>query len=213
MRFPNRETAGKELAEIVHVYKDQEPIILALPRGGVPLGIEVAKALKAPLDLIIIRKIGHPSHPEYAIGALGEEGEPLLHSVEAHHVDKNWLDAEIDRQRQEIKRRKEKYLPAIEKSSWKDRTIILVDDGAATGFTMLAAIKQLRTMGVKQIIGALPVVSPDTFQRLKRVADEVIAVEVPDVFLGGVGAYYDEFHQVPDEEVIAMLEDFYGLEK
>lgn len=209
MRFLDREDAGKQLAEKLLEYKDTKPVVLALPRGGVPIGVEVAKALDAPLDLLIIRKIGHPMHPEYAIGAVGEEGEPLLHPIETQYVDQVWLKNEIKRQRQEIKRRKESYLPSINHVPWKDRTVILVDDGAATGFTMLAALKQLKSMNVKKVIGALPVVSPDTLRQLERLADDMVAVEVPRVFLGGVGAYYHDFRQVPDEEVIAMLKRFY----
>lgn len=208
MLFKDRQDAGRKLAEKLLPFKEEDPIVLALPRGGVPLGIEAARLLDAPLDLVIIRKIRHPSNPEYAIGAVGEEGDPLLHSLEVERVNPRWLQTEIKKQRQEIKRRKEMYLPSLSGLEWKDRTVLLIDDGAATGFTMLAAIKQLRAMHVQKIVAALPVVSPDTYDRLNRAADEVVAVEVPDVFLGGVGAYYQDFRQVPDEEVMEMLEDF-----
>jgi len=206
MQFKNRTQAGKELAQALSKYNNKDGIVYALPRGGVPLGVEVAKALHMPLDLIIPRKIGHPSNPEYAICAVGESGALVCNEAEVSRVDQEWFQQQVQAEREEARRRRTHYLKHRSSVPLKGKTAIIVDDGIATGFTMEAAIQDARQQRPGRVVVAVPVVPRDTMDRLRNEVDEVVALDIPEVYLGAVGAYYDDFTQVSDEEVIEMLQ-------
>ncbi|MGP6145774.1 phosphoribosyltransferase [Jeotgalibaca sp. A122] len=202
--FKNREDAGMQLAEMLLDYQDQEVVVFTLPRGGVPLGVAVAKRLNAPLDLIITRKIGHPFNPEYAIGAISENGKAFYNQLEIAKVDDTWLENEEARLRNEIKRRRHKY--GAKEVSVSSKTAIIVDDGIATGFTMLAAIDDVKKDNPNRIIVAIPVVPERMAEQLEKEVDEVVAIERTRAYLGSVGAYYKEFGQITDEEILEQLD-------
>ena len=177
----------------------------ALPRGGVPLGVEVAKALHMPLDLIIPRKIGHPSNPEYAICAVGESGALVCNEAELSRVDQEWFQKQVQAEREEARRRRTYYLKGRESVSLKGKMAIIVDDGIATGLTMEAAIQDAKQQGPGKVVVAVPVAPRDTVDRLRREVDDFVTLDIPEMYLGAVGAYYDNFTQVSDEEVSDML--------
>lgn len=205
MLFADRKEAGVQLAEALEKYRGEDIVVFALPRGGVPLGVEIAKRLAAPLDLLITKKIGHPFNPEYAIGAITEDADPIFNPGEHGVLDRNWLEGELKRLRQEIKRRRETYVGAANVKSLEGKTAIIVDDGIATGFTMFASIAALKKRNPKHIIVAIPVTPEDTAKRLDRMVDAVVALERTDAYLGAVGAYYIHFNQLDDAEVISLL--------
>lgn len=205
IHFKDRRDAGIQLADKLKDHKDA--VILPLPRGGVVLGIEIAKKLNSDLDLMIVRKIGHPYQPEYAIGAINEEGEMIGNEEALAQVDRTWLQRVIDKERKEAVSRRQKYLKGKERISLQGREVILVDDGVATGLSMALAAQMAKKMGAKKVIVAVPIVSESAVRMLTKYADEIVALEIPedDNFLGAVGAYYDDFRQVEDDEVIALL--------
>lgn len=205
MRFTDRKDAGIRLAKALEKYKGEDVIVYALPRGGVPLGVEIAKKLNAPLDLIITKKIGHPTNPEYAICALAEEGDPVCNPAEVDGIDPHWLEEETTRIRNEIKRRREKFSGEIITHSVEGKTAIIVDDGIATGFTMIAAINEMKRRKPKKIVVAIPVTPDDTAEKLKSMVDDLVALDIDVFYQGAVGAYYDDFSQVDDSEVILLL--------
>lgn len=207
MIFEDRRDAGIRLAEALTPYKGKDVVVFALPRGGVVLGAEIAKKLKAPLDLVITKKVGHPGNPEYAICAVAEQGEPLCNDAELARVDPAWFAAELARVREEIRRRRETYFGDSRERPVTGKTAILVDDGVATGFTMKAAILELRRRGAGQVIAAVPVAPEDTANELSALADELVALKVDRYFLGAVGAYYRTFRQVEDREVLDILRE------
>lgn len=207
MRFRDRQEAGALLADKLEDYAGQDVIVFALPRGGVPLGAEIAKRLHAPLDLIITRKIGHPYNPEYAIGAVAEHGRSFYNKKELEDMPKDWLENEEARLRNEIKRRRLKYLPDKNFDAVKGKTAIIVDDGVATGYTMLAAIDDLRQQSPARIVIAIPAIPESIAQRLESESDEIIALERTRHYLGSVGAYYHNFPQLEDGEVLALMEE------
>lgn len=212
MYFRNRTETGKLLAKALRKYKGKDVVVYALPRGGVVVAVEVARELRAPLDLIITRKIGHPHQPEYAIAAIAENGYVVGVQKELESVDQEWLKEEIERQRKEAKRRREKYLQGKPEIQVAGKIAILVDDGIATGLTMRVGIMELSHRHPKKIVVAVPVVSKTTAEILKKEAGggEIVALDIPldDVFLGAVGAYYDEFFPVEDEEVMSILKTY-----
>jgi predicted phosphoribosyltransferase len=203
--FRNRLDAGARLADLLEKFRDRDGVIYALPRGGVPVGKLIADRLKWPLDLLIIRKIGHPYNPEYALGAVSDEGLVVVNPAELEALDRNWFDREKERQQQEARRRRELYLKGRAPVDPRGKTAIIVDDGIATGSTMLAAIRALRQKGPARIIVAVPVAPRETAALMSREADEFVAVSIPQFFLGAIGAYYEDFSQVSDEEVVALL--------
>lgn len=205
MIFRDRKDAGIKLANALERYVGQDVIIFALPRGGVPLGFEIARKLDAPLDLIITKKIGHPMNAEYAICALAEDGSPVCNAAEVSHVDPGWLKEETKRVRREIKRRREKYMGEITTHPVAGKTAIIVDDGIATGLTMIAAIEEIKSRKPKRLVVAIPVTPYDTAQRLKSMVDDLVSLDVDEHYLGAVGAYYEDFSQVEDSEVISLL--------
>lgn len=207
MRFRDRTEAGKLLAEKLKKYKNKAVIVYALPRGGVVTAVEIARYLHAPLDLIITRKISHPRSPEYAIAATAENGHIVGSRREFVSVDEKWLEEEIERERQEAARRRKKYLHGRDMLSPEGKIAILVDDGVATGLTLRVGVIELKHHNPSKLIVAVPVVPKSAAEILKTETDELVALEIPsdDRFLGAVGAYYDSFTQVEDQEVMRIL--------
>ena len=206
MRFKNRREAGVQLAILLQKYADDNLVVYALPRGGVPLGVEIAKKLHAPFDLMITKKIGHPGNPEYALCAIAEDGEPICNQDDIVYIDNNWIQEETDRVRVEIKRRREKYFGEITHPDIEGKTAIIVDDGIATGYTMLAAINEIKRRKPGKIVVAIPITPEDTAREIRKITDDLVSVEIDPFYLGAVGAYYDDFSQVEDEEVIYLIQ-------
>ncbi|MDQ1280608.1 MAG: putative phosphoribosyl transferase [Thermoproteota archaeon] len=205
-RFRNREEAAKKLVSELLEYRWKNPMILAIPRGGVVVAYEIAKALNAPLDLIIPRKMGAPGNPELAIGAVTEDGTTILNQrlVEDLGIAKDFIELEKANQIQEIKRRTKAYRSDSPLPDLKNKTIILVDDGIATGATMKAAIRSVRKQNPLFIIVAIPVAPPDTVKELSKEVDKLVCPVVFEPFFA-IGQFYEDFSQVSDEEVIRLL--------
>lgn len=207
VRFRDRVDAGRRLASLLGKYKNQNAVIYALPRGGVPVAMEVARVLNCPLDLIIVRKIGHPMNPEYALGAVAEDGFLVVNEEELARVDPKWFEAEMEKQKQEARRRRELYLQGREPITASGKIAIIVDDGIATGSTMQVAVKKVKREKPAKMVVAVAVSPKETAQRFAKEVDEFVAVTIPEIFWGAIGYYYDDFHQVSDEEVMALLKN------
>lgn len=208
MVYADRKDAGRQLAKALGAHKNKDVVVLALPRGGVVLGAEVARILGAPLGLVLVRKIGHPSNPEYAIGAIAENNRPVYDQAALGDIGKTWLELEEEAARELIEQRREFYYnsgSSYTHPEIKGKTVIIIDDGIATGLTMRAAVQSVQKQGAKRIIVAAPVASREAVGGLKKVADEVIVLDDPATFKGSVGAHYKIFHQVPDEDVRGLL--------
>lgn len=204
MLFQNRADAGLKLAEKLEKYKNApDTVILALPRGGVVVGYEVTKELNLPLDIIVPRKIGAPGNPEFAIGAITETGEMILNE-EVFGISDEYLKNEAEKEKLEAERRLKLYRGSRPPLNLKNKTIIIVDDGLATGLTMRAAIVSVKKLGAQRIIVAIPVAPPDSVEFIKKEVDEIFYLDAPALF-GAVGAFYKEFGQTTDEEVIDLL--------
>jgi len=206
--FTDRREAGNQLASRLREYKDELGVlVLALPRGGVATGYEIARALNVPLDIVIVRKLGFPGQPELGIGAISETGTVILNEsiISTYGVPKDYIDHEISRQKEEITRRVKLYRKGKKLLSLEGKTIILVDDGVATGATIKAAIATLKKEKLKKLVVALPVAPPGVADELKQMVDTFICIETPFDFMA-VGAYYRDFAQVSDEEVVDFLE-------
>lgn len=180
-------------------------VVYALPRGGVVLGKIIADALHSFFDLLIPRKIGAPENEEYAIAAVTETGEVVKSEDEVATIDPAWFARAVETQRQEAKRRRERYLTLRPRVDIDGKTAIIVDDGIATGLTMKAAIAEIKSRNPSAIIVVVPVAPYDTVRDLERLVDRVIVLEKPLLFMGSIGAYYDSFDQVSDEEVIKLM--------
>jgi putative phosphoribosyl transferase len=209
--FKDRRDAGRQLAERLGRYRDQQPVVLALPRGGVPVGYEIARALEAPLDVIVVRKLGAPEQPELGIGALvdGERPEPVLNQdvLAVLDVSPAYLEREVARQLEEIRRRQRLYRGGRPPVSLAGRTVIVVDDGIATGGSVRAALRGIRRRGDHaRLVLAVPVAPPDTVAALRPEVDDLVCLATPP-FFGAVGQYYRDFRQTSDAEVIRLLED------
>ncbi|HEY2104020.1 MAG TPA: phosphoribosyltransferase [Chthoniobacterales bacterium] len=205
--FRDREEAGRQLAqELSHYAGRDDVIVLALPRGGVPVGFEVARRLGVPLDLFIVRKLGVPGHEELAMGAIASGGVRVVNDdvIRALPEADLILDAVTEIEREELERRELSYRGGKTPPQLDGRTVILVDDGMATGATMRAALAALRQQGVAKIAVAVPVAAPSTCRALAREADEVLCAISPDSFIG-VGQYYEDFSQTTDDEVRDLL--------
>lgn len=210
MRFRDRKEAGIKMAEALEKYRNQDVVVLALPRGGVVPAVEIAKALSAPLDLVITKKIGHPTNDEYAICAISEDGDPVCNEIERSRVDPKWFEKKIEKVRSEIQKRRENYHLDSLRQSLEGKTAIIVDDGIATGLTMLAAIYEIKSRNPKALVVAIPVVPGDIAEKIKAVVDELVALDIDQSYLGAVGAYYDNFLQVEDDVVIELLQEVAG---
>jgi len=204
--FNDRVEAGKKLSKALADFKGKNAIVLAIPRGGVVVGFEIASDLELPLDVIIPRKIGAPDNPELAIGAVAEDGTIILdNSLVAYlGVPKSFIQEESARQREEIKRRIKVYRPNDPSPNVKDLDVILVDDGIATGSTMKAALASVKNQGAKTVTVAVPVGPPSTIEELKKQADKVICLKTPEYFQA-IGQFYLDFNQTSDEEVTELL--------
>jgi putative phosphoribosyl transferase len=205
--FRDRSAAGIRLAERLRQYQDRnDALILALPRGGVVTGYELARALNLRLDVLIVRKIGYPGQPELALGAVSETGTVVLNQsiVSSGVLSKEFIPTEIEHQKQEIARRIAMYRSGKGLDNLEGKTVILVDDGVATGATIKAAIGTLKQENLAKLVVALPVGPPETIHSFKTMVDEVICLDTPLPFIA-VGNHYQDFAQVSDEEVVDLL--------
>jgi len=206
-QFLNRAEAGQFLAENLSGYANRDDVlVLALPRGGVPVAAEVARRLKVPLDVFVVRKLGLPGHPELAMGAIASGGVRVFNGevVNALRIPDEVIDAVSAEELAELQRREKVYRAGLPPLGVEGKTIIVVDDGIATGSTMLAAVSALRQLNAARIIIAAPVVAASTYREMQRAADEVTAVIMPERFYA-VGAWYEDFSQTSDEEVRNLL--------
>jgi putative phosphoribosyl transferase len=208
-RFADRAEAGRELAaQLVRLRLAKPIVVLALPRGGVPIGVEVARALDAPLDLLLVRKIGLPWQPELALAAVVDGTPPDIVVDEAVRrgtdIDDAYIEAQAEQELVEIRRRRSVYLRGRPPVDVESRTAVVVDDGIATGTTMRAALKALRRRRPARLVVAVPVAPPDTIEALAGEADQIVCLEQPEPF-HAVGLHYREFHQIGDDEVLAAL--------
>ncbi|MBC7250665.1 MAG: phosphoribosyltransferase [Anaerolineae bacterium] len=212
MQFRDRREAGQKLAEALSFLQGQKDVlVLGIPRGGVVVAAEVARALGAPLDVFITRKIGAPGNPELAIGAVASSGELVIDEglVLGLGVSPRYVEEETERQKQEIARQMTLYRGHRPPPQLTGKTVVLIDDGVATGATTLAALRALRASAPAELILAIPVGPPDTVERLSAEADRVVCLHTPAWFWA-VGAFYEDFSQTPDEEVIRLLQEMAG---
>ena len=208
MPFIDRTDAGRQLAKALARYKGQHPVVLALPRGGVPVAAEVASALNSPLDLILVRKIGVPFQPELAMGAVVDGGEPVIvrneDVISLSGVSQQQFDATRDQQLAEIERRRKLYLGDRPHPQITGRVVIVVDDGVATGATTRAALRAMRMRKPGKLVLAVPVAPTSTLHELRSEADDIVCLEDYEDF-GAIGLFYSDFTQVSDAEVIETL--------
>ncbi len=211
MLFQDRTDAGRRLAQRLMRYQDKSTIVLALPRGGVVVGYEIAQALRVPLDVIITHKIPAPGNPEYAIGAVAENGEAQLNQDEIRllGIPSTYVQRETQRQLEEIERRKRLYRGDKPLPSLAGRTAIIVDDGVATGYTMMAAVKAVKAERPREVVVAVPVGPRETLDELGEMADDVVVIDTPTPFFA-VGAFYRNFEQTSDEDVQRILDQAKG---
>jgi predicted phosphoribosyltransferase len=206
-QFRDRSEAGEFLAEQLTAYANRpNVIVLALPRGGVPVGAQVAKKLDAPLDVFVVRKLGLPGHPELAMGAIATGGVRVLNGdvVDSLRISDEVIEAVTANEQRELARRERSYRDDLPPPEVEGKIVIIVDDGIATGSTMVAAVAALRQLGAGRIVVAAPTIARSTYDYLQTMADDVIAVIVPEEFYG-VGQWYEDFSQTTDEEVQQLL--------
>jgi putative phosphoribosyl transferase len=211
MQFLDRHDAGRRLAAELAPLVDERPVVVALPRGGVPIAVEVARALGAPLDILTVRKLGAPGNLELGVGAVAEDGTGVLDPQSAGMLGMTQavLDATLARESRELRRRVERYRDGRSSIDVSGRTVIVVDDGLATGLTDLAAVRALRKRGARRIVVAAPVGSSESVSMLAEEADRVVCLTVPR-YLHGVGRWYRDFTPVSDEQVLALLAEAAG---
>ena len=208
MKFADRGEAGRRLADKLLHLKDRQPVVLALPRGGVAVGFEIARALDAALDIVLVRKIGVPWQPELALGAVTDGDSPATFIdrglATSLAVPDSYIEEETTRQLEEIERRRKSYCEDRPAVPIAGRTAIVVDDGIATGATMRVALQAVRRRAPARLVLAVPVAPPDTLAALLEEADEAVCLETP-IGLGAIGYYYRDFHQMSDTEVTDLL--------
>ena len=208
--FADRKTAGRQLSQRLQYLRHEKPVVLALPRGGVPVGFEIAEGLDAPLDIVLVRKIGVPWQPELALGAVVDGADPhvvINDSLAAElAIDESYIKSETARQLGEIERRRKLYLGDRPPVPLAGRTVIVVDDGIATGSTVRTALRAIRNAGAGKIVLAVPVAPRDALDELRGEVDEIICLSIPSPFIA-VGAHYAEFAQLADADVILLLEE------
>jgi predicted phosphoribosyltransferase len=207
MLFRDRRHAGDVLArQLAHYAGRDDVIVLGLPRGGVPVAAEVARALGAPLDVFVVRKLGFPGHEEFAMGAIASGGVRVMNpDVAGAGIPPAMVDAVAAREQQELERRERAYRGARPPLDLKGRIVVLVDDGLATGSTMRAAVMAVRQLAPKRVVVAVPVAAAPTCEQLREMADEVVCAATPEPFRA-VGLWYQNFEQTSDAEVRALLE-------
>ena len=205
--YRDRRHAGVELARHLADVKGQDVVVLALPRGGVPVAFEVARALDAPLDVFVVRKLGLPGHPEFAMGALASGGVRVLNDevVRLYRIPEQAVEAIAQDEQTELERRERAYRSQRPALDVRGHTVVLIDDGLATGSTMKAAVEAVRALSPARIIVAVPVGSPDTCREFAGIADEIVCARRPEHF-AAVGQWYDDFRQTTDEEVRELLQ-------
>jgi putative phosphoribosyl transferase len=207
--FANRREGGRELASKLRHYAGRnDVVVLALPRGGVPVAFEIAEALDAPLDIFLVRKLGMPGHPEYAIGAIASGGVRVLSDevVRAYGIPQSAIDAIAREEQTELERREREYRKGAALTDLRSRTVILVDDGLATGSTMRAAVQAVRQHHPARVVVAVPVGAPSTCDEFADVTDETVCARTPEPF-SAVGLWYVDFSQTTDEEVRSLLRE------
>jgi predicted phosphoribosyltransferase len=208
MVFKSRSQAGAQLArELIDFQKDTKAIVLGLPRGGVVVAEEVARFLHLPLDVVLLRKLPYPPQPELAVGAVAEDGTTIINEEFRHAVEQqpDSLEPIIREQMEIIRNRAKRYRSHRHPHGWKGKTVILVDDGIATGATMKVAIRAARSGGASRVVVAVPVAPPSSIRELQTEADEVVCLDAPESFYA-VGQAYENFEQVTDDEVCAILD-------
>lgn len=209
LRFLDRRQAGQALARALKPLIQGQPVVLALPRGGVPVAYEIAKAFQAPLDLVLVRKIGAPGHKEFAVGAVVDGASPSWVVNQAlldyFKVTSQWFEAAKDVQLEEIKRRRARYCGDRQPVPLSGREVIVVDDGVATGSTARVALLSLRKAQPQRLIFAVPVAPRESLETLRPLVDELVCLATPEPF-HAVGLHYADFRQTTDEEVIALLD-------
>ena len=211
MPFHDRSDAGRELAKALAEYRGRNAVVLALPRGGVPVAAEVAAALNAPLDLILVRKIGVPAQPELAMGAVVDGAAPIIvrneEVIELTGTTENEFEVACAKELAEIERRRKLYIGARARAEIAGQVVIVIDDGIATGATTRAALQAIRNRKPKESVLAVPVAPSDTITKLRQEVDALICLETPELF-GAIGNFYRDFRQVSDQEVMAILKRF-----
>jgi predicted phosphoribosyltransferase len=209
--FQNREDAARQLAERLKHRKFRDPLVLAIPRGGVPVGAVLADELNAELDVVLSRKLRAPTQPELAVGAISEGREVYLNAYaqEAYGIDKEYLREEKEHQLAEIARRQELFRRVRPRAPITGRSVVLTDDGIATGATMIAALQLLRTHSPHEVLVAVPVASPKRLAEVQRWCDEVVCLLAPADFYA-IGQFYEDFRQIEDEEVVTLLRESYA---
>jgi len=207
-RFSDRTDAGRQLAAAVKAKAYADPVVLALPRGGVPVALEVARAIGAPLDLVMVRKIGVDFQPELAAAAVvnGDQPEIVVNEdvVKVARVSQDYLDAQVEEKLAEIARRRQLYLKDRARAAIEGRTAIVVDDGIATGASIRAALHAMRRKSPARLVLAVPVAPAETLAALRDEVDDIVCLAAPEPFYA-IGAHYADFRQVPDDEVVALL--------
>lgn len=207
MRFRDRSHAGQELVPKLSQYRnDPNAIVIGLPRGGVVTAYEVAKGLQLPLDVVCPRKIGAPQNPELAIGAITETGEGIFDQslITYLNVSEDYIEKEVEKEKMQAQRRLKLFRKSRPKICLEGKTVIIVDDGLATGATMKAAIKSVKSEGAEKIVVAVPVSPVDTYKEIQQEVDEIVAIGTPPYF-SAVGQFYEDFASTEDEEVVALL--------
>ncbi|HSF42703.1 MAG TPA: phosphoribosyltransferase family protein [Thermoanaerobaculia bacterium] len=205
MLFKNREEAARRLAVKLAKYRGWNPLILAIPRGAVPMGRILAEELDGELDVVLVRKIGAPGNPELAIGSVAESGETVVSPwAEEAGIPQSWVEQEARRQLAILKQRRRLYTPDRLAADPAERVVIVLDDGVATGATLLAALEQVRARGPRKLIAAMAVAPKEAVAKLARVTDDVVCLSSPEPFFA-VSLFFDDFSQVTDDEVVALL--------
>ena len=205
MAFRNRAEAAQQLAERLGAYKGKNPLVLAIPRGAVPMARILADALDGELDVVLVRKLGAPMNPEFAVGSVDESGWAYVADyATSAGADAAYIEEEKQRQLEVMRQRRAQYTAARPPIEPAGRIVIVVDDGLATGATMISALHALRAKNPAKVVAAVPVSPPDTLRKVEKLADETVCLEVPEYFMA-VGQFYADFPQVEDEEVVRLL--------
>jgi predicted phosphoribosyltransferase len=207
MRFRDREEAARLLAEKLSHYRGQNPLVLAIPRGAVPMGRVLADLLEGELDVVLVHKLGYPGNPELAIGAVSESGDISLHEeISQMRIPDDYIRQEAERQLSTLRERRRRFTPGRGSIDPRERIVIVLDDGVATGATLVSALKLVRAKGAKRLVAAAAVAPLANVPRIARAADEAVFLYTPEVFFA-VGEFFEDFGQVSDEEVFEILSE------